>query len=406
VKAALVAGVTSVATVQIVWAGLRGRAAKRLRRWEHAPAPATWPSASIIIPAWRERGTLEACLAQLRNIDYEDYEVIVVAGGPDGTLEAASEYALQDLHVSVMRQRENGGKNGAMNDGARRASKEVLVFMDADTVVARGWLKGLIAALGDRYAASTGKFLPIRRTLVSEAGVMSQVLENEARGRVILQGSGGVAVRRPAFESIGGIPEGRYADDWVLSARLREQGYRVAYAPAALQYTERPATLGEWWANELRWRRQHLLTLFGAAQVELRAPVSAAKALYPYAVAWSVVGLTVAALLARVARLHSRPVVEAAFVVTICTALARELAGPVETATYTGQASWLRTILVMPILTGLGWLASAVATVSTGRAGLHFKGPRQDNVKMPPELLTCGVGFPAGEAAGQVEVLP
>ncbi|MGE5602491.1 MAG: glycosyltransferase [Nitrososphaerales archaeon] len=379
----VIAGLTLMAIFQGVRAALRGRAAQRAERWQHPSAPAAWPSVSIILPAWRERGTLESCLTRLRKIDYEDYEVIVVAGGPDGTFKAANRSARHDPRITVMRQRATGGKNGAINDGARRASKEVLVFIDADALVTREWLKALVAPLADGYDgglydASTGKYAPVRRTLISEVGEMSQVLENEARGRVILQGSGGMAVRRSAFDAIGGIPEGRYADDWALSARLQEQGYRLAYAPGAFEYTERPATLGEWWANEVRWRRLHLLTLFEVAPGELRTPISAAKALYPYAAAWTVVILTAAAVVARACRLGYRAAAEVAWAAVVGAVVTRELAGAVETAAYAGQTRWLRTMAVIPVLTVLGWLASVFATLTTGKAGLHFKGPRSD----------------------------
>jgi cellulose synthase/poly-beta-1,6-N-acetylglucosamine synthase-like glycosyltransferase len=382
----------------------RGLIARPLRRWQHAPPPARWPSVSIIIPAWRERGTLEACLSQLRNLDYEDYEAIVVAGGPDGTLETACEHSRLDPHVRVMYQRKSGGKNGAMNDGARRASKEVLVFLDADAFVAPDWLKCLVAALGTDYAASTGRFRPTRRTLVSLAGEMSQVLENEARGRVILQGSGSMAVRRSAFEAVGRIPEGRYADDWALSALLQQAGYRLAYAPCALLYSERPATLREWWGNELRWRRMHLLTLFGVARAELRGPVAAAKALYPYATAWGVVSLSAAAIIGRLTGFKYQGTTEAAWAALVGMALMREVAGAAETAAYTGRAAWIKTAVIVPVLTCCSWVASAIATVTTGKARLHFKGPRQDSVELEPELLVEAGSAPALDPETQVEV--
>lgn len=394
-----------LALIPIARAYRRGLKARPLRRWQQPAPPVRWPSVSIIVPAWRERGMLEACLAQLKNIDYEDYEVIVVAGGKDGTLERASAHARENGHIRVMYQRQAGGKNGAMNDGARRARHEVLVFLDADALVAPGWLKALISALGDDYAASTGNFTPMRRTLVSQVGEMTQVLENEARGRVILQGSGSVAVRRAAFEAVGGIPEGRYADDWALSMRLGHKGYRLAYAPGALLCSERPATLGEWWQNELRWRRTHLLTLFHVARSELRSPLSAAKALYPYATAWAVLALTATTLLARTRPLQPyQGLVKAAWVALVGGSVMRELAGAVETAAYTGQLCWLKTAPVIPVLTGFSWTASAIATLTTAKTRLHFKGPRHDITDLEPDVLLGVRSCPVVEFEAQVEL--
>ena len=125
---------------------------------------------------------MTACLAALSHEQYEAHcEIIVVAGGSDGTLDEARTYSQFDSRIRVLAQRPGGGKNGAMNDAARIATGQVLVFLDADTLVTPGWLRALVAALGGDFAASTGKFLSLHRTLISRVGEMSQLLENEAR---------------------------------------------------------------------------------------------------------------------------------------------------------------------------------------------------------------------------------
>src|SRR5512133_2635959 len=53
--------------------------------------PRAWPFVSVIVPAWRERGTIESCICALRAVEYPAWEAIIVAGGPDGTYESAIE---------------------------------------------------------------------------------------------------------------------------------------------------------------------------------------------------------------------------------------------------------------------------------------------------------------------------
>jgi cellulose synthase/poly-beta-1,6-N-acetylglucosamine synthase-like glycosyltransferase len=362
---------------------------------------------SIIIPAWQERGTLIACLTALSHEQYDaSCEIIVVAGGSDDTLEAARSYALCDKRIRVVPQRSGGGKNGAMNDGARIASGEVLVFLDADTFVTTNWLRSLVSALGTDFAASTGKYLARHRTLIALTGEMSQLLENEARGRVLLQGSGGMAIRRQVFDTVGGIPEGRYADDWALSKRLLHAGYQIAYAPSAVSWSERPADLDEWWRNELRWRRIHLLSLFSVARTELDSPLSALLTLYPYLSAWAGVSATLAMLVARRFRLPLRPYIETGWLAVATMSIVREAAGPFETVAYTGQAGWLRTAAVLPVLTMLGWTATALATLTTHRANLHFKGPRRPvtAAHRPVPLTTAPLSATEGAHVADVRV--
>jgi cellulose synthase/poly-beta-1,6-N-acetylglucosamine synthase-like glycosyltransferase len=358
----------------------RGRAARQAARWQGQIPPKEWPSVSIIIPAWHEHGTLEACLASLQRVDYPVFEVIVAAGGPDGTYEKAEQLSREDTGIRVIPQRPEGGKNGAMNDAVRHARGEIVVFLDADGLVSSGWLKALVAALtdgvcGQPYAASTGKFVPIERTLIARAGEMNQLLEYEARGRVSLQGSGSMALRRATWQIIGDLPEGPYADDWDLSARLRYAGLQISHAPMAIVRTERPGDLSEWWTNELRWRRIHLASLLRVARSEMPNATAAVRALYPYLVGWALIALGASAL-AR--RLTTQPAwrFENAWLALAAPALARETAGAVEIAAYTGDTRWLSVAPVIPALTLMSWIASAIATVTRHKAPLHFKGPR------------------------------
>jgi GT2 family glycosyltransferase len=391
----------------------RGRAARPLRRWQNHVEPASWPSVSVIVPAWNERGTVEGCLARLERLDYSGpHETIVMAGGSDGTLDAVLELAATHPGVRVFAQRPDAGKTGALNDGARLANADVLAFLDADALVDPEWLKRLVGALDGQVSASNGKYVSMRRTLVSLAGEMSQLLEAEARGRVVLQGSGGIAIRRSAWEATGGLPEGPFADDWGLGVLLKRAGFRVAYAPDALLLTDRPATFGEWWRNELRWRRIHLVSLFRSADSELSTPYGAARALYPYLSAWAglVSGAVLLASFAGGRREHRTLRTASLLVLTLL--IAREAAGSMETAAYTGNRTWLRTAPVVSALTVFGWGASALATLTPCKASVHFKGPRrtarlsrlrkdcQPDAPADPDKTAHGMSVPVAESAG------
>jgi cellulose synthase/poly-beta-1,6-N-acetylglucosamine synthase-like glycosyltransferase len=385
VKAYALAAVAAGTVLPLLAAYCRGRAARGLVRWRNQPAPAEWPTVSVIIPAWRERGTLDDCLTHVRRVDYPPFEIIVAAGGLDGTYERALRVSEEDRRIRVIPQRAEGGKNGAMNDAVPTSTGAVLVFLDADSEVSPGWLKALVAALGsdgcgEGYAASTGRLVPMRRTLISRLGEMGQALEYEARGRVSLQGSSSVAVRRAAWDAVGELPEGPYADDWDLNARLHHAGMQVSYARAAVVRTEAPATLREWWANELRWRRIHLTSLLRVARAKMTDKRSAVRALYPYIAGWTIALLGAAALALRLLGWKSR-LLESAWLLLAAPALAREMSGALETTAFSGDASWLSELAVIPGLTALGWVAAVIATVTRHRAPIHFKGPRPSMTK-------------------------
>ena len=100
------------------------------------PAGAPSPSLSVIVAAYNE----ERCIAQkienfLRCRYSGEAEMIVVSdGSSDRTAEIAESMA--DERVRVIRQRERCGKGVAVNAGANAARGEVLVFTDANAMLA------------------------------------------------------------------------------------------------------------------------------------------------------------------------------------------------------------------------------------------------------------------------------
>lgn len=349
------------------------------RRSEESPArhqPQQLPFISVIIPAWRDRAALETCLSSLARVDYPDYEVIVVAGGPDGTCEAACAVARQDPRLQVIEQLPRG-KNAALNQGVAAARAGVLVFLDADSELSPQWLKGLVGALEGDVAASTGNYLPMRETPVSLFGDLAKQYEYQVRNRIILQGSGGIAVRREALDAIGPFPEERISSDWDLDARLSLHGYRRVFAKDALIHSHRPATLREWWRNELRWRRLHLRSLFRLKDGLLTNPAPMARHLYPYLTSWLVAFLTASALgslLVRSRGLRTAALLSWSGATSLL--LAREMGPVVSVLAFEPSTRWLPVIPVTPVLAVMTWAACLVASLTRNRAALQFKGVR------------------------------
>src|SRR5690348_259313 len=78
-----------IAHVSITWwlAFQRGSEARVKSRPTSRLPVLAHPSVSVLIPAWREAATIEACLHRLQQVQYPSWEIIVIAGGPDGTFE-------------------------------------------------------------------------------------------------------------------------------------------------------------------------------------------------------------------------------------------------------------------------------------------------------------------------------
>lgn len=96
---------------------------------------------SIIVPARNEEAGITSCLSSLSAQSYPDYEVIVVDdSSTDRTSEIAEKFAAKDARFKVVRlsSLKEGwvGKNWACHNGLLKARGELLLFTDADTMIA------------------------------------------------------------------------------------------------------------------------------------------------------------------------------------------------------------------------------------------------------------------------------
>jgi 4,4'-diaponeurosporenoate glycosyltransferase len=101
--------------------------------------------ASVVIPARNEATTVPTLLDALARQTSRPGEVIVVDdGSSDGTADIARAHGARVIRGEPV---PDGwaGKPWAMRQGARLASRESLVFLDADTVPAPGFLARLVA---------------------------------------------------------------------------------------------------------------------------------------------------------------------------------------------------------------------------------------------------------------------
>ncbi len=87
---------------------------------------------SVVVPAYNSDGTLEPCLASLREAAEEGDEIIVVDDGSVGENTAAIARKYAD---KVVGHEKNFGRSQARNTGVGHSSGEVLLFVDSDVVV-------------------------------------------------------------------------------------------------------------------------------------------------------------------------------------------------------------------------------------------------------------------------------
>lgn len=322
------------------------------------------PLVSVLIPAWNERGTLARTLEALLQSDYPNWEAIVIAGGPDGTYKYARQLCAAWPNVSVIEQPPRG-KNAALNLGWKQARGEILVLLDADTIVAHDWLGRLIVPLSHRYTAATANYFPLRQTWVSAVLEMEKIAAYLIAGEVTLQGCGGIALPRQALERLGGFAEEvTVGVDWDVSQRLAKQGGRFFFAAQAHAYTALPHTIAGYWRNQVRWRRAHLQATFR------HFGRNAAIGLLSYCAALAF--LVVAPLLCLAPNLRALALLFWLWI------LLRRFGLAFACAAFEGRPRWLRRGWGLPILLVIDFAASLVALGTFRRKIVFFQGTRSN----------------------------
>jgi glycosyltransferase involved in cell wall biosynthesis len=199
----------------------------------HASIPPSEPPLlSVVVPVRDARRELEACLRSLAASHYRRFEVIVV---DDGSIEPVTlpPYAAE---ARVLRFDRSAGPALARNAGAAAARGELLLFVDADVCVHPETLGGFVEAF-DRFpehAAIMGAYddAPAAPQVVSRfRNLLHHFVHLHGAPEAGTFWSGCGAVRREAFEAVGGFVTFPDIEDIELGYALRRAGYRIRLVP-------------------------------------------------------------------------------------------------------------------------------------------------------------------------------
>jgi GT2 family glycosyltransferase len=239
--------------------------------------------ASIVLVTFNGLVFTRLCLESLlANTDYSDYEVIVVDNGStDGTVDYLHALARDHPHIRVVFNDSNRGFARANNQGLELAGGDVLVLLNNDTMLPRGWLVRLIRHLDDPAIGMVG---PVTNRTGNEAQIeapyrtygefvdFAQDVSATPNARLFdirMLGMYCVAMRRSVYEHIGPLDEqfglGLFEDD-DYAMRVRAAGYRVVCAEDVFVHHFGQASLGNlaatgeygtlFHANRLRWEEK------------------------------------------------------------------------------------------------------------------------------------------------------
>jgi GT2 family glycosyltransferase len=206
---------------------------------------AVLPRVSVVVCSFNGARTLRDCLDGISELDYPDYEVIVVDdGSTDGTSAIAGEYPVRLITT------ENRGLSSARNTGLEAATGEIVAYIDDDARPDTHWLQYLVRTFGeDEWAAVGGPNLA-----PATDGRFADCVDNAPGGPIHVLLSDreaehipgcNMAFRRSTLQEIGGFdPQFRVAgDDVDVCWRLQAHGAKIGFSPAAVVWHHRRRSL-------------------------------------------------------------------------------------------------------------------------------------------------------------------
>ncbi len=212
---------------------------------------------SILVPAYNEEQSIASCLRSLTSIEYDEKEIIVVDDASmDQTVRIIETFLDKDV-ILVKRER-NGGRAAALNSGLRKATGDVVVTTDADTIVPCDWLQKFklyfeqrdVVAVGGAYQAYNKD-----KPLAYATSILDQVFNGVFKKSFVPNKLSGVnsAIRRNALLSLDGFNENSWwSEDSDLGWKLNRIG-KVDYAPDNIVSTTYPDTWQNIWKRKFYW---------------------------------------------------------------------------------------------------------------------------------------------------------
>jgi cellulose synthase/poly-beta-1,6-N-acetylglucosamine synthase-like glycosyltransferase len=205
------------------------------------------PNVCLFVTAFNEKDFIRQKVENSFHLDYPKEKVQylwITDGSDDGTPDMLKNYP----HTEVYHQPERRGKMHAMNRGMKFVKAPIVIFSDTNTILNRNAIREITACFSDPKTgcvAGEKRILEHSADMAAAAGeglywkYESWVKQMDAELHSAVGAVGELfAIRRELFEE---VEPDTILDDFIISLRIAQKGYKIAYTPNA--YAEESASL-------------------------------------------------------------------------------------------------------------------------------------------------------------------
>ena len=238
---------------------------RKLEKFPQVINPNYKPFVTVMIPAHNEEGVIGATVQNILNMDYENFEVIVIDDrSSDNTASVIKDLEQKFEKVTALIRQKDAfpGKSAVLNDALKLAKGEAILVFDADATVDPDFLSKLIPNLEPKDVGAVQARKVIRN---KNTNLLTRCQNNEytmdthlqlgrdsIKGAVELRGNGEL-IKRQALEDIGGWNNYTIVDDLDMSTRLHIKGWDVRFCIDAVVYEEGIIYIKPLYRQRRRW---------------------------------------------------------------------------------------------------------------------------------------------------------
>jgi cellulose synthase/poly-beta-1,6-N-acetylglucosamine synthase-like glycosyltransferase len=238
------------------------------------PESVVKPLVTILVPAYNEEKNLKYTLESLIECDYPNKEIMVVDdGSKDKTYEIAKSFVNNNKNNRgkfIVITKKNGGKSSAINYGLQFANGEIVVVVDADSIIGRDAIKqlvkyfqypGVVAVGGHIKVSNKWNILTRCQALEYLIGISLFKRAFDIFGIVMVVPGALGAFRKSTLIEQGEYDKDTLTEDFDATLKVLKTGRTVQGSSLALSYTEVPSTLKDLYKQRIRWCRGNLQTM-------------------------------------------------------------------------------------------------------------------------------------------------
>lgn len=216
------------------------------------------PDLTLMVAAFNEQDYIRDKIENSLSLDYPENRIqflFVTDGSDDKTPEIVSKYK----QIQLMHQPQRQGKIMAVERAMSEVTGEIVIFTDANTLLNKDALRNIVRHFAnDKVGVVSGEKRILNRDADEAAGAgegfywkYESKLKKWDDALYSVMGAAGelFAIRTKLFEP---IPKDSLIEDFFMSFKIIEKGYKIAYEPDAYAMEEPSASVQEELKRKIR----------------------------------------------------------------------------------------------------------------------------------------------------------